>query len=328
MVKGFEVTMKMVRLVLLLVLWLGVVLANPDIRAQTLKPLNIGLTGKTISTVFFEIGLQKGYYRQHGLDPKLIVVRQSDILTKAVLGGELNAMTILPTAVVASMRGLPIRTVAVTVDQAPYVFLGRPQVKTIGELRGKKLALSSLGGMTYYVVRSVLLQNRLDPDRDITMLAIGGTEARMGALSAGFVDATLVVAPLNLKLERQGYTRLAWVPDYVRFPLTGIAVTPEYLQSNRESVAALLKATSAAIAYVKQNKSDSVGFIKKYLEFSEEDAVNGYEFLIKNTPDKLIADDATMKQAMEFAGQSLNLKSGSGLDISKVRDWSVAQSIK
>ena len=68
----------------------------------------------------------------------------------------------------------------------------------------------------------------LDPDRDVTYLAVGGSETRSGAMAASFVDAALMTIPLNYAPERQGYTRLAWGPDYVRYPMNGISGSPDY----------------------------------------------------------------------------------------------------
>jgi ABC-type nitrate/sulfonate/bicarbonate transport system substrate-binding protein len=80
---------------------------------QRLRPVTIGLTGKSLATAAFEMAIRKDHFKQQGLDVKFITIRQSDVIIKAIMAGELNFMSIIPTAILASVRGLPIRTIAV-----------------------------------------------------------------------------------------------------------------------------------------------------------------------------------------------------------------------
>ena len=132
-----------------------------------------------MASLAFEMSIRDGHFKREGLDVKLITIRQSDVIIKATMAGELNFMSIIPTAILAAVRGLPIRTLAVNVDTAPYVLVGRPQIKSMKDLKGKKIAVSSLGSMSTLVVREIVARSGLDPDRDVTYLAVG--EARRAA---------------------------------------------------------------------------------------------------------------------------------------------------
>ena len=314
----------MKRCVPLTLFFLTTLLATPGF-CQQLRPVTLGLTGKSLSTLVFEMSIRKGHFKQQGLDVKLITIRQSDVIIKAIMAGELNFMSIIPTAILASVRGLPIRTIAVNLDNAPYVLVGRPQIKSMNDLKGKKIAVSSLGGMSTLVVREIVARSGLDPDRDVTYLAVGGSETRSGAMGAGFVDAALMTIPLNYAPERQGYTRLAWGPDYVRYPMNGISGSPDYFTANRDLVLAVLRGMAGGARDVKERKSDMITFLKGYLEVPEDEAAKSYEFLISHMPDNMIVDDAVIRSAMEFAASALKLKPDAVPDISKVRDWSYAR---
>jgi len=295
---------------------------------QKLRPVTIGLTGRTMSTLVFEMSIRKGHFKQEGLDVKLITIRQSDVIIKAIMAGELNFMSIIPTAILASVRGLPIRTLAVNLDSAPYVLVGRPQIKSMNDLKGKRIAVSSLGGMSTLVIREIVARSGLDPDRDVTYLAVGGSETRSGAMAAGFVDAALMTIPLNYAPERQGYTRLAWGPDFVRYPMNGISGSPDYFAANRELVLAVLRGIAGGVRDVRQRKSEMIAFLKDYIDVPEDEAAKSYEFIISHMPENLIVDDAVIRKAMEFAASALKLKPDAVPDISKVRDWSYARAVK
>ena len=178
--------------------------------AQPLKTVTMARTTGSIGMVPLEFAVNRGYFKKQGLDVQLITVRQSDVIIAATVSGELNFMDIIPTAILASVRGLPIRTIAVVLKRAPYVLIGQPNVRSPEELKGKRIGVSSVGGMSAYLVREILARNGLNPDRDVTFLAIGGTSARVAALFGGTIDAALVVAPDNYPLERKGYRRLLY----------------------------------------------------------------------------------------------------------------------
>src|SRR4029077_21263770 len=150
----------------------------PSVFCQRLRPVTIGLTGKSLATAAFEMSIRRGHFKQEGLDVKFITIRQSDVIIKEIMAGQLNFMSIVPTAILASVRGLPIRTIAVNLDNAPYVLVGRPQIKTMSDLKGKKVAVNSLGGMSTLVVREIVARSGLEPDRDLILLAVGGSETR------------------------------------------------------------------------------------------------------------------------------------------------------
>src|SRR5919106_1670504 len=220
------------RIVALVTLTSLAIFSSPGF-AQPLKTVTMARTTGSIGMVPLEFAVNRGYFKRHGLDVQLITVRQSDVIIAATVSGELNFMDIIPTAILASVRGLPIRTIAVVLKSVPYVLIGQSNVRSASELKGKKIGVSSLGGMSAYLVREIVARNGLNPDRDVTFLAIGGTSARTAALFSGTIDAALVVAPDNYALERKGYRRLLLASDYVNYPLSGVAASVDFLAKNK-----------------------------------------------------------------------------------------------
>jgi NitT/TauT family transport system substrate-binding protein len=208
------------------------------------------------------------------------------------------------------------------------VLVGQSNLRSASELKGKKIGVSSVGGMSAYLVREIITRSGLNPDRDVTFLAIGGTSARSAALVGGTIDAALVVAPENYALERKGYRRLLVASDYVNYPLSGVAASADFLAKNRALAVSFLKALGEGARFVRQNKSDSLNFIKGYLKVPDDEAEKSYDFLIKEMPQDLIPEDAVVRAGMDFARSALKLAPEAVPDISKVRDWSFAEAAR
>jgi NitT/TauT family transport system substrate-binding protein len=290
--------------------------------AQPLKTVTMARTTGSIGMVPLEIGVSRGAFKRQGLEVQLITIRQSDVIIAATMAGELNFMDIIPTAILASVRGLPIRTLAVVLKSAPYVLVSQPNLRAPAELKGKKIGVSSVGSMSAYLVREIVARSGLNPERDVTLLAIGGTAARTAALFSGTIDAALVVAPDNYALEQKGYRRLLLASDYVNYPLSGAATSVDQLAKNKPTVIAFLKGLIEGSRFVRQNKEETVNFIKGYLKVPDDEAHKSYEFLVKEMPQDLLPDDGAMRPAMEFARHALKIPAEAAPDISKVRDWS------
>jgi NitT/TauT family transport system substrate-binding protein len=321
-----EVKMKQLRTALIALLSIAI-FSQPGF-AQPLKTVTMARTTGSIGMVPLEFAVNRGYFKKQGLDVQLITVRQSDVIIAATVGGELNFMDIIPTAILASVRGLPIRTIAVVLKRAPYVLIGQPNVRSPEELKGKRIGVSSVGGMSAYLVREILARNGLNPDRDVTFLAIGGTSARTAALFGGTIDAALVVAPENYALERRGYRRLLLASDYVNYPLSGVAASADFLAKNKAVAIAFLKGLMEGAKFARENKSDSVTFIKSYLKVPDDEAEKSYDFLIKEMPPDLIPEDAVIRAGIDFAKSALKLPPEAVPDISRVRDWSFAEAAR
>src|ERR1043166_7907655 len=209
--------------------------------AQQLRRVTMVRTTGSIGMVPLEFAVSRGYFKRQGLDVQLITVRQSDVIIAATVSGELNFMDIIPTAILASVRGLPIRTVGVVLSTAPYVLVANSSLRSAADLKGKKIGVSSVGGMSAYLVREILMRNGLNPDRDVTFLAVGGTTARSAALFGGTIDAALVVAPEDYVLERKGYRRLLFASDFATYPLSGVAASVDFLAKNRPVAISFVK---------------------------------------------------------------------------------------
>ena len=296
--------------------------------SQQLKTVTMARTTGSIGMVPLETSVNRGFFKRQGLDVQLITIRQSDIIIKAAIGGELHFIDILPTAILASMRGLPIKTVAVVLKNAPYILIGQPGIRSVAALKGKKIGVSSVGSMSAYLVRDVVARNGLNPDRDVTLLTVGGTSARSAALFGGTIDAALVVAPENYNLEQKGFRRLLVASDYVSYPLSGVAGSTEWLARNKPLVTSFLKGLLDGSRFVRQNKGEAINFIKSYLKLPDDEAAKSYDFLLKEMPPDLIAEDAVIRAGMEFARSALKMSADAAPDISKVRDWSFAEAVR
>lgn len=89
----------------------------------------------------------------------------------------------------------------------------RPEIKTIEDLKGKKMGVTRFGSATDIAARFALRKHNLDPQKDVTILQMGAMSSIMGGLQGGSIDAGLVSPPTLFAVEKMGFKELVSVTD-------------------------------------------------------------------------------------------------------------------
>ncbi len=119
-----------------------------------------------------------------------------DVYGEAVTGG-----------VAAAGQGIPLIDFAVLQPRQDYVFIARPNIKSLADLKGKKIGVQDTTGVNYAQALIVLQKAGIDV-KDVSIIAAGGQSSRLPALVAGRVDATMLSHSAQIKLAPDGYNVL------------------------------------------------------------------------------------------------------------------------
>ena len=83
----------------------------------------------------------------------------------------------------------------------PYTLYVGKDIRDASDLKGKKLAVSTVGGSGYVAAQYALRKLGLDPDKDVAMLQVGDFGTRLASLAAGTVQGTLLLPPFTLRAK-------------------------------------------------------------------------------------------------------------------------------
>lgn len=295
----------------------------PDLKAQALKRIRIGSTTPSITTLPSEIAAKRGFFKDEGLDPEMITIRSADIIIKALLTGQLDYSTSLPSLATAAVRGLPIKIVGVMIKKTSYVMVSHPSVRTMQDLKGKVVGTSSFGAASDYAIRVALQKSGVDPKKDVTIIQVGGSAGRLAALQAGTIQATVLVAPFNVQAEKMGYRSLLWLGKVIDMPQGGLGTYDKKLQESPDEVVRVMKAISRGIQYIKNSREETVRFMMSWLTLDREVAEAAYPIVAESLADFGITDDSVIESAVEAAKfQGLGERE---VPLGRLRDWSFAR---
>ena len=114
---------------------------------------------------------------------------------------------------VAKIRGADVRIAAVVANRFNHVYLAAPSITSIKQLKGKKVAVSRFGSGSHFQTNLALKEGGLDSEKDVTVLQIGNSGARITAILSGVVDGTIMAADFVPRAKREGFNVLTDLAD-------------------------------------------------------------------------------------------------------------------
>ncbi|HLQ33493.1 MAG TPA: ABC transporter substrate-binding protein [Chloroflexota bacterium] len=263
-------------------------LAKPAASASSAaKAASSGLTKivasySNIFAVYLPLWLAKdtGQFEKNGLDVETTLI-ESIKGVPALLSGEVQFAAIGgPEQLASAANGGDVAVITVDQPTSAYVLMGPASMKTVPDLKGKKLGISSIGGAADISTRLALLKFGLDPDKDVTIVPVGSLTNRLAALINGATDAGIAQVPETLQLEDKGFRTLV---DLSQTDLPGVGggviTRRSYTQDHRDVVQRYVDAHIAAVRIAKTDRARTIATLKKYMKIDDEKQLNAtYEF--------------------------------------------------
>ncbi len=281
--------------------------------------VHIGISTVGLYELPTEIAKRKGFYQDEGLDVRKVVVR-TPLQAAALLSGSLDYSTVTGIILSAALQGMPLKTVMGWFDKPLHMVVARPNIKKITDLKGKRVAVSSFGSIPLVMLKEALSYYGMNPDKDITVLALGGSSERLAALTAGTVDATPVDVAYIQKTEEAGFTNLLYLGDVVNLRLGGFAVTTDKIQRNPGQIVRVIRATLKGVRFFKNNKPETLSIMRDYLNIRGDSVERIYQFALKSLNENGLVAKTSLDNEIRLARENLKLKVNAN-DEDRVADW-------
>jgi len=260
-------------------------------KAQGLEKALITHSSESISITPLIYGIEKGFYRKEGVDLQFRILR-GDLAISAMLGSkEVDYIYGAGTAFLAAVRGASVRILSHDFKSVLFYLMAQPDVQSPKDLKGKKIAVSSLGGTGAASARASLSALGLDPDRDMTFIVIGAASIRMAAMETGSVQAAIMPVPWNSRMRQKGFKELIFAGKAISQPLTGIATTKEKIDRNPQQIRKVLRGFLRSLRAVKQERKEATDFISRKFNLEPQVADETYRIVLQT-----LSDDGTVSQ--------------------------------
>jgi NitT/TauT family transport system substrate-binding protein len=307
-------------LTLALLSWmLGSALASADERVR------ISYASRSISSILAFIAQDQGFFKEESLEPQLILTRGTTAIAAAV-AGDVEAIHIMGSAIRGIMQGLPLKVLAVNQKVPLFFLVTRAELKSFADLKGKTMAVTTIGGSQQLAGFHMLRQGGIDPAKEITTIVSGDVPAQLQAQIAGPVHIT-VLSPPTVFVARDRYKLNVLDSvggDYVNF-ISGLIASEKTLREKPGLIKRMLRALAKANRYFHADENGSAEILAKYLNVSQPIALETYRYGRPAYTRNGLPTDKEVEEHLKSDTQFLKLKEP--LKSSAVFDFSMQRAV-
>lgn len=255
---------------------LAVAFAYCPAYSQSLDKMRLGYSGTGLNNYVLEMGRRWGIFRKNGLDLEVVYINSGSLLNQALIAGTFDvSFSQGSEAMLAKLRGADMRITAVIANHFNHVYITAPSITSIKQLKGKKVAVSRFGSGSHFQSNLALKEGGLDPDKDVTVLQIGNSAARMAAILSGTVDGTIMSADFAPRAKKEGFNVVAdLATTNIDYPFLSLHMMGNYIERNPKMLKALIKSMSESVGVLQTDNNAAKAVVRSVLRTDDVETVD------------------------------------------------------
>jgi len=290
--------------------------------AFALDKVNVTLPSKSFQFIIFPLAKERGYMKEEWIDLDIVVMASTPGL-QAVLAGEMDFTGSGSSALVAvAQSNAPLKTVLAVNDQVLQWLMVRPQYSSFKDLKNKKVAVTGVAAVATFMLKKVAAKYGLDPNKDLTFLALPPGQ-RLAGLQSGVVDAGLLSSEERFAALDQGMKEILNLGKEVKNSWGTIATNDQLIKTKPKLMHGVMRALVKALRLVKQNREVAMGAMMKFSELDRELAARTYDGMIGTFTSNGIVDEETQQNDLDIVREVLKITKD--VPIERAYDFSFAK---
>jgi NitT/TauT family transport system substrate-binding protein len=223
----------------------------------------------------------KGFLAEEGLALKMNYMRGGSEALAALIGKNIDVMSgALSGTVILRSKGVPVkvlsavagvRTFALVVDAKRHA-----KVNDISQIKGLKIATSRRGSDGDLVMRVLLDDANLSPEKDVNLIQIGGYDNHLTAIEKGEVDGSMILEPFLTVGVQKGIIKpvvdlmAGQGPEALSSRIwTAITATEEFIKQRPKIVQGLVRGVGRGVKFIESNEGGTVEVARKHFPTME-----------------------------------------------------------
>jgi NitT/TauT family transport system substrate-binding protein len=222
-----------------------------------------------------------GYFIREGLDSQIIFIGSATQLAQVLVAGDVDIASLGGGPVMAaSLSGADLKVIGNNVNKLIFSLHVKPEIKSIEELRGKRIAVSRFGSSSDVAARTALRKYNLDPSKDVNLMQLGTMSNMFGALKSGAVEASMVSPPTQFMSEKLGFKEVLSVTEMnLAYPNPAMAVSGELIRKKPDLIDRFMRAYVRGMHRAKIDRQSTIKTLAKYTTITDTAILNrAYDF--------------------------------------------------
>ncbi len=262
-------------------------------------------TPEAYDFALLQVGIEAGIFKKYDLDIETISLEGSAKLHQALIAGSIDVGMGAGTDFVFIAKGAPEKGIAAMAgppNNMALIVSAKGPIKTVADLKGKKVGVSTVGSLTYWLAQQVSRREGWGND-GLTIVPVGGMQGEAAGLVAGNLDAGVGSLEGGLAMERKGLGKILLLfGDFVHpFLAHAIFATDDKMAKNPDQLRRFLKAWFETVAFARTHKAEAVRYSQIVTKLPDDEAAQVYD----NETPMFSSDGRFDLQAVDVVKRSL-----------------------
>ena len=207
-----------------------------------------------------------GLFAKEGLDSQMILIPSATQLAQVAVAGDVDIASLGGGPMIAAtLSGADLKVIGNNVNKMIFSIHAKPEVKSIEELRGKRIGVSRFGSSTDVSARYALRKFNLDPQKDVILLQLGSMSSIFGALRSGAVEGALVSPPTQFLSEKLGFKELVSITEMnFAYPNPAMAVPGDLIRKKPDLLDRFMRAYVRGVHRARTDREFAIKSLAKY----------------------------------------------------------------
>jgi ABC-type nitrate/sulfonate/bicarbonate transport system substrate-binding protein len=236
------------------------------------KKLRLAFSALAYANPPFWIAHELKLFEKYGYDTELIYVSGSRPI-QAMLGGSVDISQVGgAAAVAAAAQGAEVAILGTVFSRLTFAIHAGPQIKQIGDLKGKLIGAGAVGGNSYFAGLAFLQQFGWVANKDVSLVSAGGSPEVLAGLTQGKFQAGVLTAPTSTMAAKLGFREIFDIAKLdFPFPVISVVSTRRFIAANPDVIENVLRATAEAIYLYKTRPELTLPVVAKFMRVPKDD---------------------------------------------------------
>ncbi len=256
-----------------------------------LQQVKVGFANITAMHSALWAAQESGAFARNGLDVDLANLGKSQVTQAALVSRQVVVASVSGSSSVnVRLAGGDLVIVGAVFDTMPYQLATARDITALTDLRGKKIGVNSFGGAADSILRYLLRQAGVDPERETTILQVGAQDERVAALKSGAIQASLVDPPFASIADKEGLRVLLDTADLgIAYPQDSLVMSRGWLAGNRDTGRRILQSLADGNRAFRTDHDLGIRTLKRWLQLDDPAMLEEtYAYFSRALPDDLL----------------------------------------
>jgi ABC-type nitrate/sulfonate/bicarbonate transport system substrate-binding protein len=223
----------------------------------------------TLNYLSLQVAEAKGFFRDEGIENETIQIAGPTAVA-ALVSGDVHYSGAGGSGMRAAVRGAPVKAIFFQTEKVTWYLITAPDVRKISDLRGKRVAIGSVGDTQDALITMLVERGGLSA-RDIVRVAMPSrnTTTTFLGLKSGSISAAVVNADESILAEKQGFNTLAFLGDLFPYPFQGFLATDKMIAEKPADVKRWLRVMIRSLIFIRDNAEEATDVAMRKIQMGD-----------------------------------------------------------